>query len=418
MSESSPNEDQVSLQLGDIIEIEAPGDDIIDNKYFYIDYIDPNEIRLKSSETGETQVLLIENGNLRNESITAINILSRAENNGYANQNNLLPNTWINIYFTGDVPVVMTGMITNLDQDQIEIKTLPDDETIYIDFAFKGIPQDIPISKIEIRDAPSIKKDVEVTEPKTDVNVVYESGEEPDDETDLVPISAVKAQIRDLIGEADQIKYGADLEVVTQIVDVPESEQRYGITNQTNDLLDELLSTIPNAQRNTEVLNNIKRMIDRFKQLRNEFSNFDDQNNANMPAMLGANYKPLVKTLQHLNKKLYWILPIAKMKKKLYDVDAEEAQDFNDIIPLTLGETRLEEDIIINNYLKNDIPNEENKYVYLLRSLKPYLTPYENAESDIDSLSMQNVETAITSIIDNLVDFNSSVISENNIKNL
>ena len=176
MSESSPNEDQVSLQLGDIIEIEAPGDDIIDNKYFYIDYIDSNEIRLKSPETGETQVLLIESGNLRNESITAINILSRAENNGYANQNNLLPNSWINIYFTGDVPVVMTGEITNLDQDQIEIKTFPDNETIYIDFAFKGIPQDIPISKIEIRDAPSVKKDVEVTEPKSYGNVVYESG--------------------------------------------------------------------------------------------------------------------------------------------------------------------------------------------------------------------------------------------------
>ena len=60
MSESSPNEDQVNLQLGDIIEIEAPGDDTINNKIFYINYIDPSEIRLKIQESGETKVLQID----------------------------------------------------------------------------------------------------------------------------------------------------------------------------------------------------------------------------------------------------------------------------------------------------------------------------------------------------------------------
>ena len=44
MSDSPLNEEQMSLQLGDIIEIEAPSDDKLDNKTFFIEYIDLNEI--------------------------------------------------------------------------------------------------------------------------------------------------------------------------------------------------------------------------------------------------------------------------------------------------------------------------------------------------------------------------------------
>ena len=32
-------------------------------------------------------------------------------------------------------------------------------------------------------------------------------------------------------------------------------------------------------------------------------------------------YKPLIKSLQQLNKKLYWILPVASNRKKLYDLE-------------------------------------------------------------------------------------------------
>jgi hypothetical protein len=39
---------------------------------------------------------------------------------------------------------------------------------------------------------------------------------------------------------------------------------------QVTNLLDELLSTIPNFKRNKEVLNNITHIIERFKQLRGE----------------------------------------------------------------------------------------------------------------------------------------------------
>ena len=51
-----------------------------------------------------------------------------------------------------------------------------------------------------------------------------------------------------------------------------------------------------------------------------------------MPKIQGSDYKPLVKTLEKLNQKLYWLLPVSKIKKKLYDLPSEEAEIFSDIV--------------------------------------------------------------------------------------
>ena len=88
---------------------------------------------------------------------------------------------------------------------------------------------------------------------------------------------------KDIFLEADQIEFGADLDEITQIVDVPEHEQRFGIDTQTNDMLNEILSHIPNAKRDSSVLNSIHQLIERYKQLRESFSNFDQNNNALLP---------------------------------------------------------------------------------------------------------------------------------------
>ena len=55
---------------------------------------------------------------------------------------------------------------------------------------------------------------------------------------------------------------------ITEQVDISEEQRRYGIDSQTNDLLDELLSSVPSNKRTTKVLNNIHILIERFKQLR------------------------------------------------------------------------------------------------------------------------------------------------------
>ena len=97
---------------------------------------------------------ITEDGFFSDESIIGIHLLNRSEEKGYARQHNLLPKTWIDIHFGGEIPIIVTGEITNLEEDQIEITTYPEMKTIYIDFAYQGIPIHMPIEKNLIRNKP------------------------------------------------------------------------------------------------------------------------------------------------------------------------------------------------------------------------------------------------------------------------
>ena len=141
------------LKLGDIIQISAPADTDINEHIYYIRYIDENKIRLE--EAGKETILTLTDGYYDNESIENIIIKSRAEEVGYARQNNLLPGVWIDLHFSGDLPLTLTGKITNLEKDKIEITTFPENDVIFIDFAYRGLPEDLPIEKIHLRKAPA-----------------------------------------------------------------------------------------------------------------------------------------------------------------------------------------------------------------------------------------------------------------------
>ena len=75
----------IYLQLGDIIQIDAPSNSELNQRRFLIEYIDNKKIKI-TSEDDDTYVLNIDDGNLSDESIQAISILSRPESSGYAKQ--------------------------------------------------------------------------------------------------------------------------------------------------------------------------------------------------------------------------------------------------------------------------------------------------------------------------------------------
>ena len=146
----------LSIELGDFIKIIAPTHQEMHNHTFLVDYLSSRKIKIIDIETGEPSLLKLDaTGNLTDESITSIELLSRADNRGYARQNNLVVSTWIDIRFGGDMPTIITGMITNLEEDMIEIRTYPEDEMIYINFGYMGIPEELPIEEIKIRAPPS-----------------------------------------------------------------------------------------------------------------------------------------------------------------------------------------------------------------------------------------------------------------------
>ena len=89
----------ITIELGDIIELISPANDIMHESTMFIKYIDNNHIQLiQVSTLKEYQLSIDENGFITDESIIQINLLSRSDEKGYVRQNNLLPNTWINIH--------------------------------------------------------------------------------------------------------------------------------------------------------------------------------------------------------------------------------------------------------------------------------------------------------------------------------
>jgi len=435
----------VILQLGDIIQIISPTDTDINEHMYHIVYIDENKLVLDEAD-GNNIILTLTDGQWDNEAIEDIVIISRAEEKGFARQNNLISGVWLDIYFNGDLPLTITGKITNLEKDKIEITTFPENDVIFIDFAYKGLPEDLQIEKIETRKAPNVALDKAARaepgaiepaniEPATTEHAEPSSTEElerrykeiqrqlleiPEDEIidenlEFEKQKEIQEQTRTYIFNADQIKFGDDLEAITQMVDVPEEEQRFDIDKQLDDLLDDMLSTIPNAQRTEVVKNNIHKMIERFKQLRDKFSVFDQRGHALMPKSHGSNYKPLVDIMDKLEKQLYWLLPVVKTQKKIYtneknDEDEENTAEMgaDDIELISFNEATTEEKNIVDRYEANTL-GEGNKYMFLQRELNPYYTPFSEPTNKEDVVIQAPIHTNITALVDNLGDFNSSV---------
>lgn len=454
-----PEENSIPLFLGDIIKITAPTNEILNEQTFLIDYIDKQKmILINTASLEKTMVRIQPDGSLGDGTITSIDLIQRNEYPGYARQNSLLPGIWVNIYFGGDVPAILTGEITNLEEDMIEIRTYPDDETIYINFNYSGIPDDLPIETFEIRPPPDKKSDT--PRPKTNLVPVLAEGIEetkgaPEDEgidsleplelanddidddddddddnirnkkrekqyqADLdaeqyanIPLTKVKDHVQQLILQGNEIVFSMDetLGQVTQLVEKADSNTRYSIQAQCDDLLDEMLSTIPNSQRTTNVLHNIHIMIERFKQMRTQFSKMDSYGNVTSAFVKGAAWKPLVDELTKFKKALYWLLPVVKNMKKVYNV-GDDVDEHPDVIPIKMEDSLLAILQNIEYYKSNSFPNEQNKYSTLLSELNTQFTPFEPIDSDNSQniIHVTNVGTNINAIVDNLGQFYSTI---------
>jgi len=77
------------LRLGDIVQITAPNDSDINEHIYHIVYIDEDKLRLEEAD-GHEETFTLTDGYWDNEAIENIRIKSRAEEVGYAKQNNLL----------------------------------------------------------------------------------------------------------------------------------------------------------------------------------------------------------------------------------------------------------------------------------------------------------------------------------------
>lgn len=375
---------KIKLLLGDIIQLIAPNHENIHEQTFFIDYIDEKQILLLDVANLTTiQLNMDSDGYLTDESIEKIYILSHSEEEGYARQNDLLPKTWVDIHIGGEIPVIITGQITNLDEDMIEVTTYPEMDVIYIDFDYKGIPRNIPFERFEIREKPTGllgKQSLQEPEEETDepLNILANSEDNvKTDELSDEPEKEIFDVLNSMYLEADNIVFGEELEEISQLVELPETQRRYGIEVQTNDLMDELLSTIPNSRRTKEVLDRIHGLIERFKQLRFMFSKFDENGNIVGFTQLGPSHKPLVERIRNLDSQLSWLIPTVSQQRFIYSTDEktknieeeEESSAVSDVVFSNLNKEIDDQHELFKSYNKNALPNGVNKYEYLFTKL-------------------------------------------------
>ena len=389
---------ETKIKLGDIIQTESTNNDY-HLKYFFVEYVDDQIIKLVNINDGRKESLdLDQDGCLTDTNIEKIILLSRSDKEGYASQNDLLPGTYIKIIFAEEVEI--TGKIVNLEEDMIEIE-IGDDESIFIDFEYKGIPKNIPIKTISIVEQPTVQEAIVEkikAEQKAEQKVkTSEASIEYSPEGNII-VNIPENPVIDSVSSTDNI-IGKRVEFIAE-VEVREHEQRYGIEIQTNDLLDELLSTIPDSARTSVVMERIHRLIRRFKELRENFSTFEKNGNITGFKNFTASYKPMVEHLDKMDTNLRWIIPVVKQKTKVYFVE-NEIQDDSYIIGSTLN-ADLEE------YKNNmEVYKANNNYTSFYNGINNIFTPF--VKSDQDVLKIDTINTDLEAIVDNLEDYYSYV---------
>jgi hypothetical protein len=355
----------IRLQLGDIIKIDAPVNNDLHDKTYYIKFINAQKIELINEE----KIITLEfsaDGRFLEESIKNILLLHRQESPSYIVQNNIKFNNGISLYFGEPTPFVLNGVVTNIEEDMIEITILPSNKIIYIDFAYAGIPEHMNIEKIVMRDNDNQEESDKIEDANIDEQLrKIQDGDlgQDDDDTDKPVFLDLENKMEndyDLVNHVNEeydeiilenIELGEEMGEFYHYVNVPENKKRFGLDEQLSDYLDINFSKFKTQDLTSEVINNIKHEANRFKELRFQFSTFDSNNVPSITQENGEFHKPLKELLLNLNKKIYWLLPVS-LNKRLLIGESEE-----------MTEVENDENIIMNdmsrftNNLKNIIDN-------------------------------------------------------------
>lgn len=377
--------------VGDYLKITSPDDQEL-NDIWKIEYVNFEKMiimKMEESGTQKTITLQIKDGVIQDSRIVKVELVNTDNPRtgiGYATYKELTPDKWVEMVFAGLEDTKIVGKITGLVQDSIEIvifenNELMTKEPMTIDFMYAGLPD--WILSINIIDNPTTVVEPELSVPTTPVSSIEE-------EYIVGPDVGLE-----ILEERDKNKF------------------RYGLSEQTNDLLESMLSKIPiNKQMDEAVLININKNIIRYTQLRKLFSEFDENGNimhyANKKEAInkhGDHWKPLKQSLESVNH-VGWILPVAKNIKKIYDTEEE----YEDVINLSTKEDNVR---IIEESELYKMGNRS--YVAFLDNISPNLVPFIPPLDD-NTIFPHNIKSDIDVIIGNFNNNKSNTFTPGGIK--
>jgi hypothetical protein len=416
-SESRNIEMNNKLFLGDQIKINATvSESKLQNNVYQVVYIDLNSIHINDKKTQQVIKLRIHDGEftdkIEDEDILEIQVLERKPTHKFVEQHELKLNMIISIelsltsdqihqYFKeapiSDTPIseepgieqkeqtdenkplIITCKIIDVDvnQDMIEVKIILDTPTsnsfspelkeqllkdsVFIHFGCRGLP--FWIKRIKV--------------------IGYKPMEPPP--PDVVEEQAIQGE-----GEEGEGDVGIDLDLSEALdegnhifanimYEVPSSQKIVSEIKQYNDLLENIIASVPKHKRTESELNHIHRNIERFFQLRKEYSIFDKNGVPRMPAHFTDADKPAVPHIQNLDTPLYWVVPIVENIKKLY-VTGDDAQEPDTVNGIYSFKEQIAEEREI--YPDRNAPYNPN----IMNDLNSYLTPFENPKKNPDRL--------------------------------
>jgi len=404
---------KINLQLGDIIQIEAPLNSNYDQNIYFINYIDKTKIKLISDQN-EFTLLINEDGNFLEESIENIILLHRNDSPSYVKQNNLQLNQNISIYFNHPSPFIINGIITNIEQDMIEVTINKTNEIIYIDFAFTGIPENLNIEKILIKqnttDIENIQHDESIQQ-NDSPSLTYNTESKTETLNDIDDDVNFNKQEKIVF---DEIDIAEELEDINYNVNVSESEKRYSLDDQIHDYLNHKINLLKNQDKTQENYEKINKEINRFIELRELYSENDANNNYNLPTLNNQFHKPLKNTILNLNKQIHWILPVISNNKIILENSDESLSNENENEYLIknknssfINTLKLCNEKWIKNNSKEKV-NDYKKYINELYELFDTNVVYDSNTS--------NVNTRLTVINNNNDNFYSYSIQNNMLK--
>lgn len=364
IKETETLKNEMAIQLGDVIRIISSTNVKFHEKTFLVYYCGKDKLILFDIDSGEELELKMEGQKHlyfeEKEGIQTIELLSRREEPGFARQNGLVLGTWIDVEFGGDLPLTVTGLITNLEEDQIEITTYPDNDVFYLDFQYEGLEHIIPpIEKIQIRESPTAKTSEEnkekavegqKAEVKNDNQIENLVDGEKEEEANMAgPLAHEQAEQNTLEILQDEyvqglayakslvpeIEYGDVLGKYYQKVEQRKEDMRFSVSTQLDDLMNEMLSTIPTALRTPKVMEEIETTLVRFRELHTMFAKY---NTSGVVVGYRSNRhlgKPVVSKVLGSGEEsvggdgewnaVKWIMPVVQLRKKIWhDLVADE----------------------------------------------------------------------------------------------
>jgi hypothetical protein len=139
--------DVIVLELGDVLNIQFK-DEPSNDEPFLINYIDEDRIDLMNLETEDILIIPISNKRIQEYDVEKITLLTRNTLKGYALQHGLTKGKNIRMSFVG-VKQELVGEILETRNDIITILLEDTLEILYINFGYKGLPNELAIRYIE-----------------------------------------------------------------------------------------------------------------------------------------------------------------------------------------------------------------------------------------------------------------------------